>query len=163
MGPATERYRSAVEVRHDDAEAAMSGYGGRPPSDWQGPYGQNPYGQDPYGPYGQQPQQQPYGQPGMYGQPDPYGLYGPPGIPPTPPANNAAAVAAIVANCFGLLIVCGIGIAWLPGMILGGFAVNKIQSDPAAARTLTRWSWICCGLNFVIEAVIFGVWYLSTH
>jgi hypothetical protein len=187
----------------------MSGYGGRPPSEWQGsahgqrPPGQNPYGQGTYGqvPYGQgpyggrQPEQGapgwqppgqdgpqhggpaqdaygpygvngPYGVPPGYGGADPYGYgaaYGPPGIPRTPPASNAAAVAAIIGNCVGLIFVCGIGIAWLPGLILGGVAVNKIQSDPAAARSLTRGSWICCGLNFVIEAVIFLVWYLATH
>ncbi|HEX6471618.1 MAG TPA: hypothetical protein VF069_21135 [Streptosporangiaceae bacterium] len=158
----------------------MSGYGGRPPSDWQGPsgqhpsgqnpYGQNPYGQHPYGqnPYGQNPYgHNPYGAPAGYGGADPYAYdaaaYGPPGFPRTPPASNAAAVAAIIGNCVGLIFVCGIGIAWLPGLILGGVAVNKIQSDPAAARSLTRGSWICCGLNFVIEAVIFLVWYLGTH
>jgi hypothetical protein len=178
----------------------MSGYGGRPPSEWQGPYGQrphdqNPYGQtagggnagwaapgqsggphggpgqDAYGPYGTQGANGAYGGPAGYGPAgygaaDPYGYgggYGPPGFPPTPPASNAAAVAAIIGNCVGLIFLCGIGIAWLPGLILGGVAVNKIQSDPAAARSLTRGSWICCGLNFAIEAVIFLVWYIATH
>jgi hypothetical protein len=174
----------------------MSGYSGQPPSDWQGPYGQQPYGQDPYAqdPYGPQPAwqdpyaqqyaqaygqpgygqpgygEQAYGQPG-YGQPvqgqagqDVYGgMYGPPGIPQRPPPSNAAAVAAIVGNCIGLVFVCGIGIAWLPGLILGGMAVNKIRSDPLAARSLTKYSWICCGLNFVIEAVIFTLIYLASH
>jgi hypothetical protein len=151
----------------------MSGYGGQPPSDWQGPSGQQPYGQDPYAqdPYGPQPawrdpyaQQyaQHYGQAGQGGQvgQDAYGgMYGPPGIPPQQPPSNAAAVAAIIGNCIGLVFVCGIGIAWLPGLILGGMAVNKIRSDPAAARSLTTYSWVCCGLNFVIEAVIFIVVY----
>jgi hypothetical protein len=194
----------------------MSGYWGQPPSDWQGPYGQQPYGQDPYAqdPYGPQPAwqdpyaqqyaqaygQQAYGQPGYeqpgyeqpgyeqpgygqpgYGQPgygdqtygqqvqgqagqDVYGgMYGPPGIPQRPPPSNAAAVAAIVGNCVGLVFFCGIGIAWLPGLILGGMAVNKIRSDPPAARSLTKYSWICCGLNFVIEAVIFIVVYIASH
>ena len=157
----------------------MSGYGGRPPSDWQGPYGQHPSEQDPYRPYGRDPYaQDPYGpQPNWS---DPYGrqhyeqyeqyaqgrppqdiyggMYGPPGVPPRPP-SNAAAVAAIIGNCVGLVLICGIGITWLPGLILGGMAVNKIQSDPAAARALTRYSWICCGLNFVIETMILlAVW-----
>ncbi len=143
----------------------MSGYGGQPPSSWQGPYGQNPYGQDPYAldPYGPQPSwHDPYAQHHVQGQAqqDVYGgMYGPPGIPQTPPPSNAAAVAAIIGNCVGLVFICGVGIAWLPGLILGGMAVNKVQSDPAAARTLTKGSWICCGLNFVIEAVIFIVVY----
>ncbi|HEU5156963.1 MAG TPA: hypothetical protein VFU43_08205 [Streptosporangiaceae bacterium] len=155
----------------------MSGYGGRPPSGWQGPYSQGPYNQGPYGqdpyaqdPYGPQPgwqdpyAQQQYGQP-QYGQAghDVYGgMYGPPGIPQQQP-SNAAAVAAIVGNCVGLVFVCGIGIAWLPGLILGGMAVNKIGSDPEAARKLTMYSWICCGLNFVIEAVIFIVAYMVNN
>lgn len=149
----------------------MTGYGGQPPADWQGPYGQQPYGQDPYGqdPYGPQPPwqspyaEQPYAQP-QYGQPqygqagqDVYGMYGPPGIPRHEPPSNAAAVAAIIGNCIGLVFICGIGIAWLPGLILGGVAVNKIRSDPQAARSLIKYSWICCGLNFLIEAVIFVV------
>lgn len=160
----------------------MSGYGGRPPSDWQGPYGQDPYGQDPYGrqpygpdPYGQDPYgpqpawhdphtQQPYAQDyGQAGQ-DVYGaMYGPPGIPQRPPPSNAAAVAAIIGNCVGLVFICGVGLAWLPGLILGGMAANKIGSDPAAARSLTLYSWVCCGLNFVIEAVIFTVIYIVNN
>jgi hypothetical protein len=155
----------------------MSGYGGQPPSDWQGSYGQQPYGQDPYAqdPYGPQPAwQDPYAQQyaqqqyaqqqyGLAGQDAYGGMYGPPGIPQRSPASNAAAVAAIIGNCVGLVFVCGIGIAWLPGLILGGMAVNKIRSDPAAARELTKYSWICCGLNFVIEAVIFIVVYIANH
>ena len=142
----------------------MSGYGGQPPSGWHEPYGQYPYGQDPYGqqpygqqPYGQQPyEQQPYGQ--QTGWPDPYGAgY----IPPSPPASNAAAVGAIIGNCLGLVLVCGIGIAWLPGLILGGMAVGRIESDPAVARRLTRASWICCAANFLIEAAILGAVYLA--
>jgi hypothetical protein len=149
------------------------------------PYGQNPYGQGPYAPYGQDPYaqdpfgpqpswQDPYaqqyaqgqfqGQQGQFqgqGPQDVYGgPYGPPGIPQQPPPSNAAAVAAIIGNCVGLVFVCGIGIAWLPGLILGGIAVNKVRSDPAAARALTRYSWICCGLNFLIEAVIFIMSYV---
>jgi hypothetical protein len=163
----------------------MSGYGGQPPSDWQGPYGEQPYGQQPYGqqPYGRDPYgQDPYGPQPAWQDPyeqqqyaqqyaqhydqagqDVYGAtYGPPGIPRQPP-SNAAAVAAIIGNCVGLVFVCGIGLAWLPGLILGGMAVNKIRSDPAAARSLTIYSWVCCGLNFVIEAVIFTVVYIVNH
>jgi hypothetical protein len=142
----------------------MSGYGGRPPSEWQDPYGQSSYGHNPYGPNpaGQDPYR-PYGQ-DPYAQ-DPYGpqptRQDPWALPESRPASNAAAVAAIVGNSVGLLFVCGIGIAWLPGLILGGVAVNKIQSNPAAARSLTRYSWICCGLNFLIEAMIFVVWYVT--
>jgi hypothetical protein len=178
----------------------MSGYRGQPPSDWQGPYGQDPYGQQPYGrdPYGQDPYgpqpawQDPYAQQqyaqqqyaqqqyaqqqyaqqqyaqqyaqhhGQAGQDVYGGMYGPPGIPQQSP-SNAAAVAAIIGNCIGLVFICGIGIAWLPGLILGGMAVNKIRSDPAAARSLTMYSWVCCGLNFVIEAVIFTAVYIANH
>jgi hypothetical protein len=128
----------------------MSGYGGQPPSGWQDPYGQYSYGDDPYGqgPYAQQ-------QPGW---PDPYAAgY----IQPTPPASNAAAVGAIIGNCVGLVLVCGIGIAWLPGLILGGMAVGRIESDPRAARSLTRASWICCAANFIIEAVILVAIYVA--
>ena len=155
----------------------MSGYGGQPPSDWHGPYGEQPYGQQPYGrdPYGQDPYgplpawpdpyaQQQYAQHhGQAGQDVYAGMYGPPGIPRQPSPSNAAAVAAIIGNCVGLVFVCGIGIAWLPGLILGGMAVNKIRSDPAAARSLTMYSWVCCGLNFLIEAAIFTVVYIVSH
>jgi hypothetical protein len=140
----------------------MSGYGGQPPSGWQDPYGQNPYGQNPYGhnPYGQQPGwQDPYGQQ-QAGWQDPYGA---PGGRPAPPASNAAAVGAIVGNCLGLVFICGIGIAWLPGLILGGMAVGRIESDPEAARSLTRASWVCCVANFIIEAIILVVVYLASQ
>jgi hypothetical protein len=162
----------------------MSGYGGQPPSSWQGPYGQQPYGQDPYAqdPYGPQPSwhdsnaqqqyaqqqyaqymQQQYAQSYGQGEQDVYGgMYGPPGIPRQTPSNGAA-VAAIIGNCIGLVFICGIGIAWLPGLILGGMAVNKIRSDPESARALTRYSWICCGLNFVIEGLIFTMTYVMSH
>jgi hypothetical protein len=142
----------------------MSGYGGQPPSDWQGQYGQQPYGQDPYAQHYAQGQQQHYAQGQQQyaqgGQDSFGGMYGPPGVPPVPRPSNAAAVGAIIGNCIGLVFVCGIGIAWLPGLILGGMAVNKIESDPAAARDLTKYSWICCGLNFLIEIVIFLLVYL---
>jgi hypothetical protein len=126
----------------------MSGYGGQPPSGWQDPYGQYSYGHDPYGhgqgqgPYEQQP-------------------YGAGYLPPDPPASNAAAVGAIVGNCVGLVLICGIGIAWLPGLILGGMALGRIESDPAAARSLTRASWVCCAVNFIIEAIILVAIYLA--
>jgi hypothetical protein len=140
----------------------MSGYGGQPPPGWQDPYGQNPYGQNPYGqnPYAQNPYGQQQGWQDPYAQQqawqDPYAAAGIPGMAPMPaqPASNAAAVGAIIGNCVGLVFICGIGIAWLPGLILGGMAVSRIDSDPEAARSLTRASWICCAANFVIEALI---------
>jgi hypothetical protein len=135
----------------------VSGYGGQPPAGWQDPYGrQDPYGQNPYGQYGQQ---DPYGQQGQYGaqqQPgmqDGYG-YGPPGVPPVASASNGAAIAAIICNCVGLVLTCGVGVTWLPGLILSGMAVGRVESDPAAARTLTIGAWICCALNFVIGALL---------
>ncbi|HEY7484509.1 MAG TPA: hypothetical protein VH912_08600 [Streptosporangiaceae bacterium] len=145
----------------------MSGYGGQSPSGWQDPYGRQPYGQ----PYGQDPyRQMPYGQqqPGwqdpyaQQGWQDPYG-WGALGVGPQAPASNGAAVGAIICNCVGLVLTCGIGIAWLPGLILGGMAVNRIDSDPATARNLTRGSWICFGLNFVIAVFIGVVVYLANN
>src|ERR671914_2102241 len=144
----------------------MSGYGGQPPSGWQDPYGQghygqHPYGQGPYDPYGHQPGwQDPYAQQ-QQGWQDPYGGYDPLGVPSSSPASNAAAVGAIIGNCVGLVFICGIGIAWLPGLVLGGMAVGRIESDPAVARRLTRASWICCAANFLIEAAILGAVYLA--
>src|SRR5262245_4313176 len=115
------RHRAAVGLM--TGRVVMSEYGGRPPSGWQDPYGQDPYGQDPYrqdpyrqDPYGQQGWQQP-------GWQDTVGGYGPPGVPPRRSASNGAAIAAIVCNSVALVVTCGLGITWLPGLILSGLAV----------------------------------------
>ena len=105
-------------------------------------YGQNPYGQDPYSQnaYGQDP----------YGQYN-YGAY--PAVPPTQSGNPAITVAALVANIVSAVLCCGVGLAWIPGIILAAIAMGRTSSDPDSARKLTIGSWVCFGINVVLTVV----------
>ncbi|GAB3663220.1 hypothetical protein GCM10027589_26720 [Actinocorallia lasiicapitis] len=114
-----------------------------PPQD---PYGR-PYQQQP-GPYG--PQQYPYGQP--YDQQNPYGYgYGP------PPASNAAAVAALVANVLLLVFTCGINLFAIAGIVTAGIAVSRVNSDPVSAKNLTTASWIIFGVLVALTVLLLGI------
>jgi hypothetical protein len=109
----------------------------------QNPYAQNPYAQDPYaqnpyaqGPYAQDP----------YGQYD-YAAYGPGAIPRT--STPGTTVAALVANIV-TAVVCCMGIAWIPGVILSAVALNRARTDPESARRLTIGAWVCFAVDIVL-------------
>jgi hypothetical protein len=121
------------------------------------PYRQNahdPPGQGPYGPYGHNPT----GQPGWH---DPHaqyghGYYGPPGVPPM---STGGTVAALIANIVSAILCC-VGLAWLPGIILAALALGRAGTDPLGARRLTMWAWVCFGADLVLVVallVLFGV------
>lgn len=123
---------------------------------WQDPYGQQ-YGQDPYGQPGWQQHtqpgwQDPYAQQDPYGGPQGYGYYGPPGAMRRA-GSNGAAIGALVANIVCAVLCCGT-IAWLPGIILAAVAMNRAQTDPASARQLTLWSWVCAAISIVLGVVL---------
>ncbi|GGQ45285.1 hypothetical protein BKA00_006654 [Actinomadura coerulea] len=140
----------------------MSGYGGRPPSGWDDPYGGD-RNWDAGGVYGQPHGQgygytQPgYGQPG-YGQPG-YG-YGPPGVPYRP-ASNGSTIAALVCNAIAIVMCCNI--VAIPGVITAAIALGRVQTDPRSARRLTVWSWclfaaaIAIGVILLIVYIAIGV------
>ncbi|WP_433466769.1 hypothetical protein [Spirillospora sp. CA-128828] len=134
----------------------MSGYGGRPPSGWDDPYGGS-QGWDSGGTYGQgqgygysQPGygQPGYGQPG-YGQPG-YG-YGPPGVPYGAPSNGST-IAALVCNAVAILLCCNI--VAIPGVITAAVALGRTQTDPPSARRLTIWSWSLFAASVFIAIIV---------
>jgi hypothetical protein len=134
----------------------MSGYGGRPPSGWDDPYGGQQSG-DPGGAYGQYGQgygygQQGYGQQG-YGQQG-YG-YGPPGVP-YQPANNGSTIAALVCNAVAILLCCNV--VAIPGVITAAIALGRTQTDPPSARKLTIWSWSLFGASVAIGIIVLVVY-----
>jgi hypothetical protein len=113
-----------------------------PPGYAQDPYAQDPYGQNPYG-------QSPYGQ-------DPYGQYNygayPSGVGARP-GTNGLTVAALVANIVSGVLCCGIGLAWIPGIILAAVALGRNTTDPESARKLTIAAWVCFVADIVITVV----------
>ncbi|MEV4006892.1 DUF4190 domain-containing protein [Actinomadura sp. NPDC049753] len=131
----------------------MSGYGGRPPSGWDDPYGGNQHW-DTGGAYGQG---YGYTQPG-YGQPG-YG-YGPPGVPHRT-TSNGSTIAALVCNAVAIVMCCNI--VALPGLITAAVALGRVQTDPESARKLTIWSWslfaasIVIGVALLIVYIVVGV------
>jgi hypothetical protein len=149
--------------------------------EWRDAYGQygqhgGQQGQDPYSPYGPEPQdtpppgygaQDPYAQ-SAYGQ-DPYSqysyaqdpyaqydysAYGPAPVP-TRSGTPGATVAALIANIASAIFCCGIGVAWIPGIILAAIALSKNSTDPDTARKLTIGAWICLGVDLVLTVVGF--------
>ncbi len=132
---------------------------------WQDPYRQSGWQEQPYDPYGQNANQQnPYGQTG-YG-PDPYGQnpYGQSGLPQPAwqdpyaagyagqqPVSNGLAIAALIANIVSAVLVCGIGLTWLPGIIVSAVALSKYRTDPEGARKLTLWAWVCFTVNIALS------------
>ena len=133
---------------------------------WQDPYRQSGWQEQPYDPYGQNANpQNPYGQtgygPAPYGQnglpqpawQDPYGSpYG--GYVPPQQASNGLAIGALIANIVSAVVVCGIGLTWLPGIIVSAVALSKYRTDPEGARKLTLWAWVCFTVNIVLTVVI---------
>lgn len=124
----------------------MSGYGGRPPSGWDDPYG-GAQGWDSGGTYGQG-----YGygytQPG-YGQPG-YG-YGPPGVP-YQTQSNGSTIAALVCNAVAILLCCNI--VAIPGVVTAAVALGRTQTDPPSARRLTIWSWSLFAASVFIAIIV---------
>jgi hypothetical protein len=127
-------------------------------SGWQDPYGQ--YGSDGYPQSGQDPYAQHggYGQsPGQAGWQDPYAQYaygytGPP-VPQAP--SNGLTIGALVANVVAAFLTCGIGLTWLPGIILSAVALGRINTDPVFARKLTLWAWVCFAADIVLTVSLF--------
>ncbi|MFD0691886.1 DUF4190 domain-containing protein [Actinomadura fibrosa] len=130
----------------------MSGYGGRPPSGWDDPYGAS-QGWDPNGAYGR-PGGDPYGMP-----PPGYGYgygYGPPGVPHAP-SSNGSTIAALVCNIVGIVLCCNI--LAIPGVITAAIAMGRVQTDPRSARKLTIWSW-CLFAASVVLGIVFLIIYI---
>jgi len=139
-------------------------------SDWRDAYGQ--YGQDPYSPYGAEPQdspppgygQDPYGRQGSYAQDpsgqnpygqDPYGQYNYGAYPGAGArtGTNGLTIAALVANIVSGVLCCGIGLAWIPGIILAAVALGRNSTDPESARKLTILAWVCFAVDIVLTVI----------
>jgi hypothetical protein len=114
-----------------------------PPGYAPDPYAQNPYGQDPYAQY-------------AYGQ-DPYAQYNQAAYAPVPTSTSkpGVTVAALVANIASAVLCCGVGVAWIPGIILAAMALGRSNTDPDAARKLTIGAWICLAVDIVLTIVAF--------
>ncbi|MBC6460293.1 hypothetical protein [Actinomadura sp. HBU206391] len=111
----------------------MSGYGGQPPG-WQDPYGQSGYqGGGPQG------WQDPYGQQGQG--------YGPPGVP-YGSSGNGSTIGALICNILLTVLCCNL--LAIPGIVTSTIAINRVQTNPDSARTLTAWSWVLFAANIVI-------------
>jgi hypothetical protein len=142
---------------------------------WQDPYRQSGWQEQPYDPYGQNaaPQtgqspygQNPYGQDNSYGQnglpqpawQDPYAAqYGLGYAAPQQQASNGLAIGALIANIISAVLVCGIGLTWLPGIIVSAVALSRFKTDPESARKLTLWAWVCFTVNVVLTIVIIAI------
>lgn len=123
---------------------------------WQNPYDQ--YGRDMSGQYGQQPGwQDPYARyAGAPGWQDPYGQYSQVAVPaPQAPVSNGLTVAALVANIASAVFTCGIGLTWLPGVILSGVALGRYKTDVESARRLTLWAWVCFAADIALTVGFF--------
>jgi len=91
-----------------------------------------------------------------------YGAYGYGGgyVPPDPKIKSQATM-AFVFNIVACVLCCGI--MSLPGLIVGGMAMSKAETEPESARNLTKWAWICLGITLglavlgIIVFVILGV------
>ncbi|TMQ90050.1 hypothetical protein ETD83_37140 [Actinomadura soli] len=132
----------------------MSGYGGRPPSGWEDPYGGGSQGWDPGGAYGPQ-----YG--AGQGYPPPgyghgYG-YGPPGVPHRTPSSGST-IAALVCNAIAVVLCCNI--VAIPGVITAAIALGRNSTDPGSARKLTIWSWSLFAAALVIGIILIVIYAL---
>ncbi len=113
--------------------------------------------QDPHDSHGKEPQQE---QPGQYAQPGPGPLapsapYGPQ-YAAAPPVPNGSAIGALIANSSAIVFgFGGIGMAWLPGIILSVIALTRFRTDPESARRLTKWAWVCFVVDIVLTVVLF--------
>ena len=125
-------------ARAGPVRPARSPRSARQPGNPYDPYAQGAYAQDPYGQYN-------------------YAAYGPPGA--YRPANTGMTVAALVANIVTAVICC-IGVAWIPGIILSAIALNRANTDPESARRLTVGAWVCFAVDVLLAVaviVIFGI------
>ncbi|MEU8121995.1 hypothetical protein AB0C21_25095 [Spirillospora sp. NPDC049024] len=122
----------------------MSGYGGRPPSGWEDPYGGS-QNWEAGGAYGQQ-----YG----YTQPG-YG-YGPPGVSPHQSTGNGSTIAALVCNAVAVTLCCNI--VALPGLITAAIALGRAHSDPESTRRLTIWSWSLFAASVLVGIILVVIW-----
>ncbi|NLT54837.1 MAG: hypothetical protein GXX79_09785 [Actinomycetales bacterium] len=99
---------------------------------------------------------------GPYGAP-PAGPYGPPGYPPSPypgfsPVDPEIAslrnktITALVINCVSVFTCCfALGI---PGAIVAGIAMSKVNTEPFRARQLLRWAWGLLIANVVVAILV---------
>lgn len=92
-----------------------------------------------------------YGGYGSYG----YGGYGGGWGPPYDPQVKSQATMAFVFNIIACILCCGV--ASLPGLICGGMAMSRAETDPESARNLTRWAWICMGITLGLVVIGFVV------
>jgi hypothetical protein len=122
----------------------LSGYGGQPPG-WQDPYGQPGWDQG----GSSQGWQDPYGQPGQG--------YGPPGVP-YGSSGSGSAIGALICNILLTVLCCNV--LAIPGIVTSAIAVNRVQTDPDSARSLTAWSWVIFAANIVIGITLIVVFYL---
>jgi Na+/proline symporter len=126
----------------------LSGYGGQPPG-WRDPYGRP--GWDPQGDYAQHAGQDPYAQRG-------HG-YGPLGAPQshmsTGHMSTGPAIAALVCNVLLVLFCCN-PLA-IPGIVTSAMATSRTSTNPESARRLMVWSWVICGVSFVLGIAAFVI------
>jgi hypothetical protein len=120
-----------------------------------------PYGA-PQPQYGAPPP--PYGAPQ---QPPPYGYAPPPyggGYQPLTPEQSSLksqATVALVVNAIAVVITCFGALPSIGGCITAGIALGQVQTDPANARRLVRWSWgLLIGSVALILLVVFGFFLL---
>lgn len=140
-------------------EYGQPGYG-------QAGYGQSGYGQSGYDPAG-------YGQSG-YGQQGyqvPPGQVHPPGYHPDPGARTGA-IASLTTGCVSFFV--GIFVCWavmpllsIPTIILGAISLSRVDREPATARRLNKWAWICLGIAWGVGILgglaIFGIFIWGLH
>ena len=134
----------------------MSGYGGRPPSGEEDPYGAAPSG-GAYGPPGGG--QAPYGPPQGLGPGGPAYAYGPPGVP-SRTVSPGTITAALVCNSIAIVLCCNI--AAVAGVITALHAQRRVETDPRSARKLTIWSWSLFVVSTLIGIIIAVVYLILT-
>ncbi|WP_157249112.1 hypothetical protein [Nonomuraea typhae] len=95
---------------------------------------------------------QPYGAP--YGDRPPPGY----GYPPPGPRNDGLRTTSIIALVLNLVatVSCCNFLA-IPGAIMAGLALGKVDSEPENARSRLLWSWILFGSGFVLTIALFIV------
>lgn len=108
-----------------------------------GPDDQHGYPYQPYGaPYGQQP-------PPGYG----YGYgYGTPPRPNTD-GSRANAIVALVLNLIATVSCCNI--LAIPGAVLAGMALGRLENDLGTAKRMLVWSWVLFAAGFVLGITVF--------
>ncbi|MFI6602288.1 hypothetical protein ACIBHX_39065 [Nonomuraea sp. NPDC050536] len=89
---------------------------------------------------------------------EPYGNQPPPSWghpPPRPEADKARAnaIVALVLNCLAIPSCCNL--LAIPGAIMAGLALGRVNNDTAGARRMLVWSWVLFGLGFAVSIGVF--------